>query len=321
MRASFFPILAASPSGIQDMKKQRLIVRLKGGLGNQMFQYAAGRALCLQNDAELILDATSGFIRDNVYRRTFQLNQFPLKVKQAHVLYQLPFWYESGRRTLGFPRVDIARRSWGEFVFETDENKFVRDVVSIRLERNTWMEGYWQSENYFNDWKDLISDELAPPEPSESNFLSMARLMGSCNSVAVGVRVYEEAPVQPCQSVIGGITPLSFYQNAANQLSSKDKDPTFFVFCTSLEAVKDKLELPGPVHYLTHDNGYVGALHTLWLISQCKHHIISNSSFYWWGAWMAERRHFESIVIACDLFTNKDTVPQRWTRLHLNSDY
>ena len=114
---------------------------------------------------------------------------------------------------------------------------------------------------------------------------------------------------------------LSFYQNAANQLSAKDKDPTFFVFCTTLDAVKDKLELPGPVHYLTHDNGYVGALHTLWLISQCKHHIISNSSFYWWGAWLAERRHSESIVIACDLFTNKDTVPQRWTRLHLYSDY
>jgi hypothetical protein len=310
-----------SQSGIENMNKRRLIVRLKGGLGNQMFQYAAGRALSIRNDAELILDTTSGFIRDNVYRRTFQLNELPVQVKPAPVLYQLPFWYESGRKSLGFTRLDIARRYWGQFIYETEENKFVSNVASIRLDRNAWLEGYWQSENYFSDYKDLIGHEFAPPEPSESNFLKMANLMGSCNSVAVGVRVYEEAPVQPRQSVVGGITPLSFYKNAANQLSAKDKDPTFFVFCTTMEAVKDKLELPGPVHYLTHENGYVGALHTLWLISQCKHHIISNSSFYWWGAWMAERQHSESIVIACDLFTNKDTVPQRWTRLHLNSDY
>jgi hypothetical protein len=291
--------------------KRRLIVGLKGGMGNQMFQYAAGRALSLRNNMEIILDTTSGFVRDRVYRRSFGLGILDIKVRRASVLEQLPFWFENCRQKISSSRLmPITRRPWGDYLCETDP-MFFNEISSVRLDTKIWMQGFWQSEKYFFDYRDIIATELAPPVPKTSNFLSIAQAIRSCNSVAVGVRIFEDIPSTD-KSGVGGLTPSSFYEDAARQIVDYVKKPTFFVFCTSMAAVKDKLMLPGTIHYLTSDNGFSDQSSTLWLISQCKHHIISNSSFYWWSAWLAERRYLDTIVIGSDLFPNRDTIPERW---------
>jgi hypothetical protein len=108
--------------------------------------------------------------------------------------------------------------------------------------------------------------------------------------------------------------PLSFYEEAACLLSQSLREPKFFVFSTFVERVRS-LRMPGEGCYLGHDNGYVGSIARLWLISRCRHHIISNSSFYWWGAWLAEREHPDCTVLACDQFPNGRSVPSRWSNL------
>ena len=298
------------------MNKRRLIVRLKGGLGNQMFQYAAGRALAIRNDMELVLDTTSGFIRDKVYRRIFSLGAFPIQARRANFLEQLPFWTEHGRQKLATNKLmPITPRTWGDFLYET-ELRFMNQIAAYEARRPSWMEGYWQSEKYFADCKDVIAGELAFPTPDESNFLSMGRMIESCESVAVGVRVFEEVPGVD-KSGVGGVVPLDFYEKAARWIVDTIKNPIFFVFCTTIAAVKDKLRLPGKIYYITHDNGFNGGFQRLWLISRCKHHIISNSSFYWWGAWMAEQKNPGGMIIASDMFPNVDTIPSRWQRLRV----
>ena len=293
------------------MTKNRLIVRLKGGLGNQMFQYAAARALAIRNNMELVLDNISGFIRDKVYRRTFQLNRFPVQVRPAPVFAQLPFWIESWREKLGFERSEpITIRPWGTYLWEK-EPKFFIEIANYDLGRNTWMEGHWQSEKYFALYKDIIAAEFILPTPVEPNFLSMERMIESSNPVAVGVRVFEEVPGFD-KSGVGGVAPFSFYEIAARSLADTIDNLTFFVFCTTIDAVKDRLRLPGEIIYITHDNAFEGSIQRLWLISRCKHHIISNSSFYWWGAWLAEREDPGGTIIASDLFPNRDSIPARW---------
>lgn len=278
-----------------------------------MFQYAAGRAVAIRNGIELVLDTTSGFIRDRVYSRSFSLGALPIQARQANLFEQLPFWFQRGRQKLAPSRLEsITRHPWGVFLYET-ELKFMNQIDNCKLHRNTWMEGYWQSERYFADCKDVIAGELGFPTPAEPNFLSMAKIIKSCDSVAVGVRVFEEIPGVD-KSGVGGVVPLSFYEKAARQLADTINEPTFFVFCTTIAAVKDKLRLPGEIYYITDDNGFNGAVQSLWLISRCKNHIISNSSFYWWGAWLAEYQHPRATVIACDLFPNSDTLPSRWSR-------
>lgn len=292
------------------MGKLRLIVRLKGGLGNQMFQYAAGRALAIRNDMQLILDTNSGFIRDKVYRRTFSLGVFSIHTQKASFFEQLPFWFEQGcQKCRSGSLSPILNRPWGAFLNET-ELRYLDEIANYRPHRNAWMEGYWQSEEYFTNCKDIIGHELALPVPREPQFLSIAKTIEACDSVAVGVRLFEEVP----GFNKSGLVPLSFYEDAANLMTDRVKDPTFFIFCTTDAAVRDKLKLPGMIHYVTHDNGYEGTPQRLWLISRCHHHVLSNSSFYWWGAWLAEQKNQGNVIIACDLFQNRDTIPARWIR-------
>lgn len=293
------------------MSKRRLTTKLKGGLGNQMFQYATGRALALRNNMVLVLDTTSGFIRDKVYRRSFSLDQFSIQAQRASFFAQIPFWFERGLQKFAPDRlVSITNRPWGSILYET-ELRFKVEIIKHNLQRNTWMEGYWQSEKYFCDYQDIIANEFTLNEEIAPNFVAMAQIIDSCNSVAVGVRVFEEVPGLD-KSGVGGITPFSFYEENATRIANMIKDPIFFVLCTSLDAVKGRLSLPGPIQYLTKQNGFDDPVQTLWLLNHFRYHIISNSSFYWWGAWLAERHNPEAIIIASDLFCNHDSVPLRW---------
>ncbi len=303
------------------MGNRRVYVRLKGGLGNQLFQYAAGRALALRTRTTLVLDASSGFTRDRLYRRTFSLARLPIRAATGGVLTSLPFWFEhvwmrGSRLTSG-----IRKRPWGVLLYEAQPH-FFRELLDCPPKRDTWMDGYWQSEEYFADYDPDITLELMPPAPASSTFLGMASLMGACNSVAVGVRIFEDIPGVD-KSGGGGLAPLQFYEAAARELERIAPRPSFFVFCTSGAAVRGRLKLPGEVHYVTPDEGFADPLNTLWLTTRCRHHILSNSSFFWWGAWLSERKAQGNVIIACDLFPNRHTIPKRWTRYpvsHVKAD-
>lgn len=292
---------------------RELIVCLKGGLGNQMFQYAAGRAFAIQKGMQLVLDVRTGFVRDKTYRRRFMLSELPVTVRYANRLQQLPFWYERARnRVLSISPKLVQERPWGIYLCET-ETKYHTAVAQIGCATTIFMEGFWQSEKYFADYRELLRKELTPSVPSDDLYLSTARKIEECNSVSVGVRLFEEVPGASKHGV-GGLVPYSFYGKAADRIAEEVNDPTFFVFCTKKNGVSGKLHLPGKVYYVTHDDGYIDTMKLLWLISRCRHHILSNSSFYWWGAWLSEQNFtsINKVIIASDKFVNSDCIPSRW---------
>lgn len=292
--------------------KKKLTVHLMGGLGNQMFQYAAGRALAHKSSAHLFLDNSTGFKLDKIYKRNYELDTMPINAEIANFWKTVPFWTEKiWSKLLKTNKQRAINKRICTTVIKEPQASYLSEVGEFEINGNVWIYGYWQSESYFSDISNLIKLELTPPVPKEKQFQDCAELMKGCNSIAIGVRLFEEVPVVT-QGSIEGVTPISFYNKATQELIKSINNPVFFVFCTSNSQKLSQLDLPGPVYYITHENGFVGAVHSLWLISHCKHHIIANSSFYWWGAWLAESRYGFSKIIASPLFPNKDTIPKRW---------
>lgn len=293
--------------GATDAVMRSVVVELKGGLGNQLFEYAAGRALALRTGARLVLDTRTGFARDRVYRRSYELDGFPIAAARAGPSRRLRFILERTRSRLPGRAGEIVRRPWG-LIASDPVSGFVELPAA---DGDIYLSGHWQDERYFADAADCIVRECGPPRPTGRRFVELAAEIGNCNSVAVGVRRFEEVPGEDKRGV-GGLTADEFYLAAAKHLAARASEPVFFVFSTRRTSDVEALDLPGEIRFVTHDDGYIGSAARLWLIAQCRHHIVSNSSFYWWAAWLAERQHPGAIIVASDRFANPSTVPARW---------
>lgn len=288
----------------------KLVVHVMGGLGNQMFQYAASRAMAVRSGADLVLDPWTGFVRDRMFKRRYALSAFPIQGRSATRTEGLPFWGERLKIKYRLPPPPtVSQRWWGDYVWER-EQKFYDEVASLRTTRSTWLHGHWQSERYFEAIRDRIAVELMPPPSRQENVQAMRTIMAANNAVAIGVRLFEELPES--KAGVGGLTPLDFYRRGAEQIAAEVANPVFFVFCSTKPESLLRLDLPGPVHFVTGDDGFHSAIDSLWLLAECKYHVLANSSFFWWGAWLAEQRHRETRIIASDCFPNASTVPTRW---------
>jgi hypothetical protein len=289
------------------MKAHKLVVRLKGGLGNQMFQYAAAFGLAARCGLKLTTDTYTGFVRDRVYCRKFSLQNFHLHIRPASVLEQAPFLFERAiDKYVGSRDVLVRSRPWGLHV-EERVFRYYPEIIPRPCGRNVWLDGYWQTERYFEEMGESIAEAFQVPFPEDDRFMTLAEKIDRQNAIAVGIRLYEEAPPGAHDAA-----PLSFYERVARDLAKDIEQPVFYLFCTVRKPIHEKLNLPGEIRYITHDDGYQGDLNRLWLLTQFRYFIISNSSFYWWAAWLAEKKRSGVKIVVCDLFPNPDTIPNRW---------
>jgi hypothetical protein len=292
----------------------KLIVQLTGGLGNQMFQYAHARSLALRQGLELVLDDWSGFVRDFEYRRHYELGVLPIQARLAHPWERLPLWlYRWQHRKAEVPAGLVESFWYGLFITQT-EFSYLPLVRDLQIDRPTWMTGTWQSPYYFQDFVTQIRTELMPPPAQSERFWALAKQIRGSESVALGVRLYEESKDPSIQARDGQIKTPTEIRAAVDRLSAARPEARFFVFCTHRSPLLAKLNLPEDAVFITHDDGYEGTLECLWLLTQCRHHIFTNSSYYWWGAWLSYDEHnsADKITIAADNFLNKDCIPNCW---------
>ena len=294
----------------------KLIVQLNGGLGNQMFQYAHARSLALRQGLELVLDDWSGFVRDFQYRRHYELGALPIQSRVASPWERLPLWLYRWQHRSGQPSAPLVESHWyGQFITET-EPAYLPQLQKLLIDRTTWITGYWQSPSYFDDHATQIHTELMPPPAQQPRFQALAQQIRESESVALGVRLYEESKDPAAHAWDGQIKTPAQIRAAVAQLYAARPQARFFVFCTHRSPLLAELDLPGDAVFVTHDDGYEGTLEGLWLLTQCRHHIFTNSSYYWWGAWLSEgvRGHEKQSIFAADNFINYDGLCPEWEK-------
>lgn len=287
-----------------------IVVQLTGGLGNQMFQYAAGRRLALSQDLPLKID-TAALAREP--DRAFGLGAFQLEVLHATSREIRSLRPDRGLRRF-MRRITRTPIRNGAVVTEKHFH-FDRSLLDHRGE--AYLTGYWQSEKYFADIADTIRGDFALREEPSARFEQLREEIAGVCAVALHVRRGDYVHHPQIRKSHGAL-PLAYYREAVDTLSRGVDSPHFFVFSDEPEWTAAHLQLDAPHTHVT--GAPADAPHEdLHLMAHCAHHILSNSTFGWWGAWLrptpgqvviAPRRWF-----ARPGFDTGDLIPERWRRI------
>jgi hypothetical protein len=273
-----------------------IITQLLGGLGNQMFQYAAGRALALRNETALALDI-SGFESYGLHQG-FELQRVfrgPFEVASDSDIRKVLGWQSPA----GIRRI-LARRPFAR-LFRTRltvEPHFQYWPGIQSLPRDSYLSGYWQSERYFADAATQIRADFTFRLPLDKENAVLAEQIKQQDSVSLHVRRGDYAS-NPKTSATHGLCSLEYYQAAIRHVAERVPQPRFYIFSDDIAWVRANLKIKLPCVHVQH-NRRAESYNDMRLMSLCRHHIIANSSFSWWGAWLDQGT--DKIVVA----------PQQW---------
>lgn len=290
----------------------KIITRIKGGLGNQLFCYAAARRLALFNDAELVIDDVTGFVRDKQYCRRYALDNFHIPVRKARPWERMePLErYRRGLVKYISTHRDFYKR---KYIDQKGINLEYR-LLDYQSNGTVYIDGFWQSEMYFQDVEKTIRKDLKIKSPKDAANREMALKIESCNSICLHVRWFDE-PGSSLNHNIG----YSYYKNAVDYIMSKVNRPHFYIFSDNPEAAINMLSLPeSSTSCVLHNQDEEMAYADMWLMAKCKHIVTANSTFSWWGGWLGETES-KIIIAPKKSFTGSVTawgfeglLPDRW---------
>ena len=288
-----------------------IAVKLKGGLGNQMFQYAFGRSLAIYYQTNLLLDI-SELQNKNIQHayRNYALNVFQIKASIAQQKLQV----EKENKT-SFLRFFDLRKSKKSFKLIT-ERKYHFDTEIGKAFDNCYLDGYWQSPLYFNDIENEIRADFKlsiPLSPIAEPFLNR---INSCNAVSIHIRRGDYVTNAETNSY-HGICDLEYYKAAVEIIKSKISNPVFFIFTDDIDWVNVNFIIDAT--FILVSQKELTQFDDLQLMCACKHAIIANSSFSWWAAWLIVNA--KKIVIAPSQWFQNSSVntdnlfPKSWLRI------
>lgn len=284
-----------------------VIVRLAGGLGNQLFMYAFAKAMAVRNDVPLLLDTRSGFARDRNYKRSYLLD-YLIPPERTASLRQSRGWPLIGRTLKSLDRKRNARRPLGErYYLRERTTDFDAEIYRLCVARPLIVEGYWQSPRYFDDLP--LRELIRFPEALTQHVAAeLVTIRASRTPVCLAVRRYEEIPKlkRPMH-----ILDADYYHRAMARLEASVENPHYFVFAQDMQWARENIQSRHPVSFATKKDPHAGAIQDLYLMTHCRHFIISNSTLHWWGAWLKPDTNTRVIAPAAG-WPGKDVLPDTW---------
>jgi len=291
-----------------------IITKLRGGLGNQLFQYAIGRQLAENQHTELKLDLSFFADQAGVTPRAYKLRVFKITAAIATP--------DDENRVLGTPSWrPIKRRLWkmGLDLFHWNyrrENTFGFHPDILKFDRSVVLEGYWQSARYFDSIRSLLLQEITLKEEYVSSAnKELTTQIRSTISVAVHVRRGDYVASQIINQQFG-LCSLSYYNDAMRLMKEKLELPVFYIFSDDIDWCKQHLDSLGcPMHFIFGNPDFEDLI----LMSTCNHQIVANSSFSWWAAWLNQSID-KQIIAPKQWFLDpaldtSEVVPSEWIRL------
>ena len=290
-----------------------LLVKLQGGLGNQMFQYAAAKGISKTNQ-HIYLDHQ--FLEKN----DTDTGDFTARKYELQVFKNLKA-YKANPRQLKLFRSSGFYYKFLRFFFKTAvirqiENEYVSFPQASGKTVNLYLDGYFQSEKYFKHLRKLLMKEFAFPPLDTVNEQLRNKIINAPNAVSLHIRRgdYLKSPII---YDVHGLIPLSYYYKALNILRSKHPDLSLFIFSDDSNWAQANLNVPDTETYFVTGNQSGNSWKDMALMSCCKHHVIANSSFSWWGAWLSQNNGdvfapsnwFNAVNVR---FNINDFIPDNW---------
>jgi hypothetical protein len=283
-----------------------IILKVIGGLGNQLFQYAAARCLAQIRKTEVKLDVTSF---QDYQLRHFDLNELNIKATIASAE-EIDVLKAKGtlQRIQSYLTPYRKRKFYKQPFFHFDTHFY-------QLGGNIYLQGFFQSERYFQPIQPTIRQEFRFKDEVLKDVRTFGKYLPTQPSVAIHIRRGDYKDEETLR--YHGILPFTYYQKAITLIQQQLSNAQFYVFSDDGAWVKDNLQLENA----TIVSGVYSKTHfeDLYLMSQCQHNIIANSSFSWWGAWLNNSP--DKIVIAPKQWFNEgpkdtqDLYPSNWIRL------
>ena len=278
-----------------------ITVKLIGGLGNQMFQYALGRHLSIKNSCDLYMDINEF--------ETYKLHKYSLQHFQIK---------ENFLKLEDVPKKSFFYRFKFLNTGVTQERNFNFSKNILDTKAPNYLEGYWQSELYFNEIRETLLKDFEVEKPLTGKNLEVFEEIKGVESISLHIRRGDYVSNQQTNS-FHGTCSLNYYKRALDYISGeKPDDLKIFAFSDDPQWVKENLKTEIPIRFVDHNDADTN-FEDLRLMSLCKNNIIANSSFSWWGAWL--NQNSEKIVIAPQRWFNNDkvdtsdVVPNSWTKI------
>lgn len=289
-------------------------MRLSGGLGNQMFQYALGRRLSIAQNVPLKFDVS--IYQNPRQYRSYKLFNFTISGSPANSweLYKFLLGKKIPSMKKMYNFMEDRKPYYKRRIVKEANVIFDPNILLVRAD--VYLDGYWQSEKYFKEIRDILVDEFQLCSPLDIQNEQIIEKIRSTNSVSMHIRRGDYITDKFTAADHGALS-LNYYHKAIDVMRNRVSMPLLFIFSDDIVWVKQNLTVDIPSIYVDINSAETD-YKDFYLMSLCQHHIIANSSFSWWAAWLSTNS--EKKVIAPSQWylsgqSTQDLIPEEWIKI------
>ena len=314
---------------------KKIIARISNEIGNQLFMYASSYAIAKKKNRILYIDNETAFSTSKNIS-FYGLNNFNITSKIADRDYKFLGFIGYLKRKI-LKKIDFLKNKKAFYIEKKDKSKITRysnEIYNLDFSDNLFLEGYFETEKYFNDIKDEILSEFSFKDTNKYLKSIFYPKLIQKNSVSICLRQNrflegknkEKNSNNHFKSEKFNLEQITYINKAIDFLNSKLNSPNFFLWSNNTKNI-DKSQFNAKIEIIDHENNFLRNIDRraldLFLISQCNHHIVIPSSFNWWGAWLSKKKD-KIICRPADSFfsnfkvNNLDFWPKNWIEINSN---